>query len=160
MSWDECIHSCTSWPRTKAKVTRPPEKFYHLGSNTFACRDLHLWEAQLFDSPVNAAFHCYHSVADGGNICADVEIDGKDPFETLRDSACTHHHYGYCDLSGGAIGHETVADCMKAGLSDSNLADALTMMPSTIESESYSLLCKLFHFATYPNSYYNLQSFS
>jgi len=133
MSWDECMHTCTAWPRTKTTVTRPPEKFYNLQSDTYACRDLHLWEAKKSDSPTDAAFHCYHSVADGAHICHDIDIGGKNPFETLRDSACTHHHYGYCDLSGGGIGKETVADCMKAGLTDDNLADALRMMPPTIE---------------------------
>lgn len=47
--------------------------------------------------------------------------------------ACTHHHYGYCDLSGGVLGKETVADCMKAGLDDSTLPSALKMLPSTIK---------------------------
>ena len=133
MSWNKCIKNCTAWPRTKAKVTRPPEKFNHLGGDTFACRDLHLWEAQIGDSPKNAAFHCFHSIDNGGDVCSDIEIDGKTPFETLRDSSCTHHHYGYCDLSGGNIGHETVADCMKSGVTDENLVDALRMLPSTIK---------------------------
>ena len=119
---------------------------------------MHLFEAQLFDSPLSAAFHCYHSVADGASICTDGKIDGKGPYEYLRDggeyshlylstssshqltflllhtyTACTHSHYGYCDLSGGPIGQETVADCFKAGLDDALLPSALQMLPSTIE---------------------------
>ncbi|MFM9020169.1 MAG: F0F1 ATP synthase subunit alpha, partial [Sediminibacterium sp.] len=48
---------------------------------TYACRDLHLWEAQLDDSPKSAAFHCFHSIADGAAICTDEPIDGKGPLQ-------------------------------------------------------------------------------
>mmetsp|Transcript_9113 Transcript_9113/g.17025 ORF Transcript_9113/g.17025 Transcript_9113/m.17025 type:complete len:475 (-) Transcript_9113:94-1518(-) len=129
MGWDECVETCAKWPRTKTVVSRPPATFVHLGSDTFACRDLHLWEAQVADSPTNAAFHCFHSVADGASICSDSTIKGKTPYEHLRDGACTHRHYGYCDLSD----EDTIADCMKAGITDENLPNVLKMLPPTVK---------------------------
>lgn len=85
MSWDDCMKTCAAWPRTKSVVSRPPAKFNHLGGDTYACRDLHLWEAQVDDSPKNAAFHCFHSIADGAGICTDEPIEGKGPYEHMRD---------------------------------------------------------------------------
>lgn len=124
--YNKCVEDCTRLPRTKTDVTRPPSNFVHLGGDTFACRDLHLWEAMNAPDgyPYNTAFHCEHS-----SVCADVEIDGKTPFGHLRDGQCTQQFLGYCFVSGDG----TIADCSKSQVTDDNIANVLKMMPNNLE---------------------------
>ena len=48
----------------------------------------------------------------------------------LRDAQSTRRHIGYCDIAGEG---NTIADCTDNGITDANLADALQMMPGSVE---------------------------
>jgi len=134
----DCRSACMLWPRPKEPDTysfvdqksedplprdQTPGGF---GGDTFWCRDRHLG---LVEDPNNAAFHCYHASAPGGAICRDSLVNGRTPYELLRDGQPTRRRHGHCDVALD----DTVAECTDSGVTVDNLGDALQMLPRTTE---------------------------
>jgi Leucine-rich repeat (LRR) protein len=114
-------------PRNPALYTNPLSFGSNLGSDNIWCRIRHLSLAE--GSFNDAAFHCPHVTPVGGGICTDSLVNGYTPYELLRSGALTRHHFGYCDLAYG----NTVADCTHMSITDSTLANALQLLPSTVQ---------------------------
>lgn len=132
-AYGECLTTCMKWPRPMdpmkyTKLDPPLEKFgSRLAGDTFWCRDTHL---HIATSSINqAAFHCSHSNNPSLGICRDALIDGFTPYEWLREGADTQHRIPFCDLAS----NDKVADCTMGGVTETNIASVLAMLPGTVE---------------------------
>lgn len=114
-------------PFDPADYESPEEYGVNLGSDTIWCRLRHLGLAENTNQ-YDPVFHCPHASPAGGGICRDSLVDGATPFEHYRAGADTHRHLGYCDV----LENDNFADCTKAGITDTTLAFALSLIPDTV----------------------------
>jgi len=129
-AYDECLDACMLYPRPfdPASYEEPSEFGVNLGSDTLWCRQRHLSLAET-NFTYDTVFHCHHASPHGGGICRDAVVDGATPFEHLRSGVATHRHLGYCDLAN----YDTVAECTRSGITDSNFPYVLSALPSTVK---------------------------
>jgi len=134
-----CMEDCLKFPRTDAApvydLSFDP---VDLGSDTINCRAAHLSFAIEFGGggdPIearkspDAAFHCGHASPGGEGICTDYSARGADdnPLRLMQRGG--NYKFGACRITSD----KKVANCMRSDLDDESAADALKVLPHTVE---------------------------
>jgi len=136
---ESCMEDCLKFPRADtAPVYDLSFNPVDLGSDTINCRAIHLSFAIEFGGggdliearkSADAAFHCGHASPGGEGICTDYSDTGVDdsPFRLMQRGG--NYKYGACRITSD----RTVANCMRSDLDDDSAADALKVLPSSVE---------------------------